>query len=187
MDVFNWMKMGSFEWASQFCGEKSHTSQDLVSTEHVQAVVFVFQLNYRRSSVRFFAIMFKFVVKTCLTVSLSIFNSSATNLMPKWWLALTRTSPSQHSHQCSLLLDRSFVIFHILPSFWTPLAGFKHKTLDRVSSPYASHNKLNLLLVVFFNSISNLMSAYSSFFYQAWFQQVKHPFIRSILHSTTLG
>jgi len=36
--------------------------QDLVSTELVQTEMFVFQLNSHISSLRFFGIMFKFVV-----------------------------------------------------------------------------------------------------------------------------
>ena len=144
MDDFNWLKMGSSWQASKFCGEKSHTTQDLVSTELVQAAIFVFQLKSHMPSLRFFGIIFQFVVKMCLTVhwsifkmcltvSLSIFGSSAITVMPKWWLALKWASPFLHSHQCSLLLDRSFVTFDTFPSFCKPVAWFKHNTLDGVS------------------------------------------------------
>lgn len=86
--------MGSFGQPSKFCGEKSHATQDLVSTELVQAAIFVFHLKSHIFSLKFFGIMFKFLVKMCLTVywsifkmfltvSMSIFDSSAKTVMPK--------------------------------------------------------------------------------------------------------
>jgi hypothetical protein len=94
MDDFNWLKKGFFGQASKFCGEKCHTNQDLVNIKLIQEAVFVFLLKSHIPSLRFFGIMFKFVVtmcltvywsifKMCLTVSLSIFNSSAITVMPK--------------------------------------------------------------------------------------------------------
>jgi len=67
--------------------------QDPVSMEHVWVSVFDFQLKMCRFFGTILAhtfFMFKFVVKICLTISLSIFKCSTLILMPKWQPVLTR-------------------------------------------------------------------------------------------------
>jgi len=143
-----------------------------VSTEHVQALVFVFQL---KSGICFGTIlahtlsMFTFVVKVCLTISLSIFNSSAVILMPKW-----------------SVLTRSLHLFHISSVFIiTGKIGHSSSSMSCLSSenllchsdiwavdmvlfsPYTSHNILNVSVPVVFSFTRNLMLIHCSIFYQA--------------------
>jgi hypothetical protein len=72
---------------------KSHTVQDLVSTERVRAFVFLLWLKtggFEVTILEHTCFAFEFVVKICLPVPLSTFKSSAIILMPERRSVLTR-------------------------------------------------------------------------------------------------
>jgi len=127
MDIFNWLKMGSF--SKLFNSEKTKQSHKAGSGENGVClnigICFQaknWQILWDHFGTHFF--MFKFVVKICLTVSLSIFNSSAIILMPKQQSVLHESSAFPHFHHYQMA--RLFIFFHILSSFWRPLVPFKH-------------------------------------------------------------
>jgi len=144
--------------------------------EHVLALIFVFQL---RTGVFFGTILahtfliFIFVVKICLIISLPIFISSAIILMLEHLYVLKASLSFPHFYQFSSLLDGH--IIHQLPH---PLFLLKTScaiqtwALDKVFSPYTSHNKLNVSMAVLFSFTRNFMLTCCSVFCQAWLQHI---------------
>jgi len=59
---------------------------------------------------------------------------------------------SHHSQVARLCL-----VLHILSFFQRLCMPFKHGTHERTSSPHATHNKLRVLLTVFFSVMKNVM------------------------------
>lgn len=57
-------------------------------------------------------------IKICLTISLSILNSSAIILMPQQLSFLKQSSPFPHLQQFSLFLDSEIICYLPHPSFW---------------------------------------------------------------------
>jgi hypothetical protein len=139
-------------------GQRSHTVQDLVWTERVWALVFLLRLKAGGFFGTILAntfFVFKFVVKICLDVSLSIFKCSAIILMPKWRSVLTQ----------ALTFPKFSSVFVVIG--WPVLSSFSRsslplhlksscviqtrRALDKLFSLYASRNKLKVSKAVLFN------------------------------------
>jgi hypothetical protein len=149
--------------------EKSHTGQDLVSTERVRVLIFVFQLNWRILWDHFGTYYFHLsVITICLTYSLCIFSSSVIVLMPKRRTALIRVLIFS-TFSADFIVNDGQVVRHLPHPFILlkkSSATQTHGLLIMVFSSYTSRNKLNVSVVVFSSFTRNFMLTRCPVFYK---------------------
>jgi len=158
MDIFNWLKMDSFESSFQLWENKSHTGQDLVNKKRVLA--FLPTSNFNSDSLGpFWHTLFSCSNFLLKFVSPFLCPYSTPPLLlwcPNDDLFPQKSSPFPHFYQFSSLPDGQ-VVRH-LPDPLILLKTSCHsdtRALDKVFSPHASRNKMNVLM--FFSFARNLM------------------------------